>query len=70
MGVVKIVKIAQTMRRKQQDSINILAKLYQIDIFTRFNTSTKMMNLSFLHFKERGNPDRVPRLNRVKTFAS
>ena len=28
MGVVKIVKIAQTMPRKQQDSINILAKRY------------------------------------------
>ena len=28
VGVVKIVKIVQTMSRKQQDIINILAKRY------------------------------------------
>ena len=72
MGMVKIVKIVQTMPRKQDfsDSINIPTKPYVTDIFTRFNTSIMMMNLSFFRFIGSGNPDQVPRLTRVETFAS
>ena len=58
MGMVKIVKIVQTMPRKQDfsDSINIPTKPYVTDIFTRFNTSIMMMNLSFFSFHRKWKP--------------